>query len=482
MKSRHYLIISIAHKNLNAWVIIASMFLLPYTILAQTTQGSSLADVARQMRAQKGDQGATTGQAQQIADELSEDQNDNGAPGGFKTYNTGDYKIWVPAPYHVDGHDSTGVVLSGPMVGTKHPIVLLGTPIVAHFPNNDDAAFQDTALQFSHLYAQSATCTKATVANHSAYECGLSVATMLGQRVTGNAVFVHSLGSIYPVFCAAPSDSGSRDWMNNARNATVKTWAQKGLEKDDDDVKSVFQKCETVFQSIQIPEGVTAQNSAANRNQAGDNGVKRANSNPAQASANSTGANSATATSPASAPAEKSTTTQPAIIPSTSSVEATSAVPAGSKAYPFTYCTGPQHCWSASVLIPSDAKLVSSDCKQSIFETKVQGVPFLLMVGPAACEVKGGPDTVSWKQLTDPESKRPPGTFSTISSQVTKLDGKPATITTIGFRKGLDSWMGKRAEVESNGVVLVVGCLAPRDNFADGDTICTTLIESLQMP
>lgn len=159
-----------------------------------------------------------------------------------------------------------------------------------------------------------------------------------------------------------------------------------------------------------------------------------------------------------------------------------STVPAGFKVHPFTYCGGPQHCWNASVLITADAQLVSSDCKQFIFTSKAQGTPFFLMAGQENCDAKNGPDPVRWKQLIDPESKRPPGTYNTISSQNTTFNGKPAILTTLGFRLGMDSWMGKRIEVESNGVALVVGCIAPRDNFPDVETVCSKLIESLQMP
>jgi hypothetical protein len=50
------------------------------------------------------------------------------------------------------------------------------------------------------------------------------------------------------------------------------------------------------------------------------------------------------------------------------------------------------------------------------------------------------------------------------------------------FKKGLADWIGKRAEVENNGAQLVVGCMAPKETFADGDTICSGLIESLRLP
>src|SRR5271165_2490923 len=115
-----------------ATVVVTFAVCLP--MWSQQGGGGSLADVARQVRAQKQSQPQSdTNKAQQVVDELMDDQSDTGAPGGFKTYNQGDYKVWVPAPYHVEGQDDAGVVLSGPMVGSKRPIVLVGTPVVAHW-------------------------------------------------------------------------------------------------------------------------------------------------------------------------------------------------------------------------------------------------------------------------------------------------------------------------------------------------------------
>jgi hypothetical protein len=138
------------------------------------------------------------------------------------------------------------------------------------------------------------------------------------------------------------------------------------------------------------------------------------------------------------------------------------------------------------VLVPADAQLVSSDCKQYIFEIKVQGAPFLLLAGPSGetCGNRNAsdPSLVKWNQLAAPEAARAPGSSSTIGSLQATLDGKPAIITTISFRKGLSDWMGKRAEVENNGAQLVVGCMAPREHFTDGDAICSSLIASLRLP
>ena len=70
-------------------------------LVASAQNNGSLADATRQARAQKQGQPEMDGKAQAVIDEMMEDQNDGGAPGGFKTYNAGDYKVWVPAPYRV---------------------------------------------------------------------------------------------------------------------------------------------------------------------------------------------------------------------------------------------------------------------------------------------------------------------------------------------------------------------------------------------
>jgi hypothetical protein len=181
-------------------------------------------------------------------------------------------------------------------------------------------------------------------------------------------------------------------------------------------------------------------------------------------------------------------TTAPAAQPAPATVAVQSTVPAGFKVQAFTYCKShTQQCWNASVLVPTDAQLVSSDCKQYVFETKVKGSPFLFLMGPAgadSCPGRNPSDgsTVRWKQLVDPERERDPGTSSTMSAEQTTLDGKLAYVTQMRFRKGAADWIAKRAEVENNDAQLVVGCMAPKDTFADGDAICSGLIESLRLP
>ncbi len=427
---------------------------------AQAQQGGSLADAARQARAQKQAQpGTDDNRAQQVADELSEDQNDGGAPGGFKTYTASDYKLWVPAPFKVEGNDSAGPVLAGPMAGSKQPLVMVGAPIVSHWENNDDA-FLAAATQFARVYSETANCTKLTVANHAAYQCNLAAANLLGKRVSGNAILVQGAGFIYPILCVTPTDSQARDTLNNPHSsASEKSSARDVLAHEADDAKNVWQKCDSVFQSIQIKKNVGSQVATAGSGQPAIQALQ----------------SSAVATTPvAEAPSAAAETS------------AQSTVPPGSKVQAFNYCKTRTQCWDASVLVPVDAQLVSSDCKQYIFEIKVQGAPFLLLAGPSGetCGNRNAsdPSLVKWNQLAAPEAARAPGSSSTIGSLQATLDGKPAIITTISFRKGLSDWMGKRAEVENNGAQLVVGCMAPREHFTDGDAICSSLIASLRLP
>ena len=435
--------------------LIMALFLVVATIPGQGQDSSSLADLARQARAQKQAQSGTeANRAQEVANELSEDQNDGGAPAGFKNYNEGDYKVWVPSPFKVEGHDDAGVVLSGPMVGSKRPMVLVGTPVVDRWAHSD-AAFEEAAAQFAHLYAQSSNCNKTTIANHDAYQCSLAAANLLSQQVSGNAVFVRASGYMYPLLCVAPTESSARDTLNNARtNSAAKGWARQSLDREEDDVRNVWKKCESVFQSIHIREGATPEAPVVSVSSA---------SSPSSA--------------PSAAPAEPDKAAA-AMLHST--------VPAGFKMQAFNYCKTHTQCWDASVLLPAEAKLVSSDCKQYVFEMKVQGSPFLLLMGPAGESCDGrkasDPSQVRWKQLVDSETARDPGTSSLIGSQQIKLDGKPALITQMRFKNGVVSWISKRADVETNGSQVVVGCLAPTETFADGDPVCSKLIDSLRLP
>jgi len=474
---------------------LATLFLLVAAgFPVQAQQASSLADAARQARAQKQTQPkADNSQAQQIADQLAEDQEDRNAPAGFKTYNAGDYRLWIPAPYTIDGHDDGGIVLSAAPVGSTQPLIFVGNPVVLQSGKNDDA-FADASTQLARAYSQSAKCAKTILANYSAYQCTLAGASLLGRSVSGNAVFVRGSNKIIPVFCVAPTSSRERDTLNDAHASDQpKRDAQESLTRADQGARDIWQKCDAVLKSIHLNEDPgqqteTSKAVTAAKPIATQQVVAQTEEMPAPAASGAPTGNTGGPASLADIARQLHQSPAQAVKapPAAQSPVVQNVVPSGFKAHAFNYCKSPTQCWNASVIVPDTAQLVNSDCKRYVFEVKVQGAPFLLLAGAGSDSCDGhsasDPTLVHWNQLVDPESKRAPGTFVTISSQQTMLEGRPANITTMGFKKGMSDWMGKRAEVEANGVHLVVGCMAPREYFSDGDAVCSALIGSLRLP
>jgi len=511
-----FLLVATAHSAL------AQQSSQPAAQTGQTAQqGGSLADVARQARAQKQAQPSPeANRAQQVADQLAEDQDDKDAPAGLRTYNAGDYKLWVPAPYTVAGNDDAGVVLSGAPVGSTRAMVLIGNPIVIKFGQNE-GAFHEAATQFARTYLQSAKCAPASVSNHSAYQCGLAGANLLGRSVSGQAVVIRGASNMFPVMCVAPTDSRSRDILNNPHSSyNMKRSARLALEREDQDLRGVWQKCESVLQSIHLKDDGAKLAVTTTSVKAGTASIRSADFKPGAANLVAAPQQAATASGNApdaaanAAPAgnaggppsladiarriHQPTAQQGAVssapasnaanAPAANVGAATVVAPAGFKTQAFNYCKGTaQPCWDGSIVVPADSQLVSSECKQYAFEIKFKGAPLLLLAGSGnsdgcAARSANDPNLMRWNLLVEPENRRAPGTYVTISSQQTQLDGKTALITEMGFKNGMADWMGKRAEVEANGVQIVVGCMAPRENFADADAICTGLIGSLRLP
>lgn len=481
------------------WVAVALSLLVAAGFPAQAQQGGSLADAARQARARKqAEPRADTNRAQQVADQLAEDQDDGNAPSGFKTYNAGAYRLWAPGPYTIDAHEDGGTVLAGPRVGTTLPLVLVGNPIVLPWGNNDDA-FRDAATQFSRGYAPSAHCTKIALANRSAYQCSLAGANLQGRPISGSATFILDSSHIFPVFCVAATDSRARDILNEPHSSyRSKMNARQVLAQEEEYARQVWQKCETAFQSIQFKTDPAPQEGVA-LTKAGVEAGRPDPFKPALTERTSTRSEKTPAPSAGGSESESNSLAEIArgLHQANTPGDTTSALPAktgavstvsvGLKVHSFNYCKGTLDYWDASILVPVDAQLVSSDCRQYVFEMKVQGAPLLLLAGTGSgdsCEGRtaNDPSLVSWNELVAPEAARAPGTASTISSQQGKVDGKTSVITTMGFKRGFADWISKRAEVENNGVQIVVGCMAPREQFADGDEICSALIGSLRLP
>jgi len=246
--------------------LIAAAFFVAYaaSVFAQTQPAGSLGDLARQARAQKqgGSQDDTSpNRAQQLADELAQDQDDAGnAQPGFKTYNAGEYKLQVPAPFTVAGHDDSGIVLNTAYYEGARSMVMVGNPVLFSHTNSDEG-FEDFAARFAGIYSATPGCTKISVASHNAYQCALSKATLLGHEVSGNAVFVRGAKSIFPVLCVASSESYARNVYNKSQSYKQKNAAYQVMQREDESTRNAWQTCDSIIKSIVLREDVATHRS-----------------------------------------------------------------------------------------------------------------------------------------------------------------------------------------------------------------------------
>ncbi len=99
---------------------------------------SSLGDIARQSRSQHTAPDTKSNKAQDLVDEMQAEQeaSDN-APLGYKNYDAGDYRLFVPFPYSLEGRDNGGAVLLGSKMGVTNSEVLAGAPLPLPSTLND---------------------------------------------------------------------------------------------------------------------------------------------------------------------------------------------------------------------------------------------------------------------------------------------------------------------------------------------------------
>src|ERR1700730_16828742 len=100
--------------------------------LAQDSdEPNSLGDIARQTRAHVASEPeGKSSKAQDLVDEMQQEQEAAAnAPTGFVNYNAGDYRLFVPFPFHLEGRENGGAVLLGSSLGINNTEVLAGTPL-----------------------------------------------------------------------------------------------------------------------------------------------------------------------------------------------------------------------------------------------------------------------------------------------------------------------------------------------------------------
>ena len=480
--------------------VAAGIICLGAALMAQDSDSpNSLGDVARQTRAQHATSPAEkSGKAQDLVDEMQQEQEaaDN-APTGFKNYNAGDYRLFVPFPYSLEGRDDGGAVLLGSRLGVTNTEVMAGTPVPIP-PNLDDNDLLNAARQLASMHGQPGNCYAIKPSSRKKYRCSWQNSpVLLGHQVFGSMEVIVGSNSLIPVMCVSPDDVHQPcvvydTWGNNTcsdRERQLYGWdhrkAQAAADASYKDERTTAQMCEDIiYPSIQLKEEIVVHPASISENKvpkpAAETTPLREHAAGEPESQQSQGPSLAElARQTRQAPHEKAQA-------KLDNAEGMSVAPAGYQPFILVYCLNPQQCAEASVVIPEKAEVVSRVNGQYIFKASLNGEPVMLYAGPADVNAPyrslTDPDYIRMRDLANANgwSREKPESAST---QELTVEDRRALMTRFRYQRDQKRWwIGERVLIANQGSEFLVGCAAPEEHFADAEVLCTTLVHSLRLP
>jgi hypothetical protein len=349
----------------------------------------SLGDLARQTRAHAAADEGKSSRAQELADEMQQEQEvaDN-APVGFKNYDAGDYRLYVPYPFSLEGRENGGTVLLGSRLGITNTEVMAGTPIPVP-PNLSDADLLNAVRQLASLHGTQANCSATTRGSHKAFRCSWQTSpTLLGHAVYGSMEFILASNSLIPVMCVSPDDLHQLcviydTYGNNTcsdRDRQLYGWdhrkAQAAADEQYREERNTVQMCDQViYPSIQLKEDIVVHPVSIAEGKA---------PKPVSAVAQDM---SVVAGAQGSSLADLARQSRQAAhgkaLATLDNAEGKSLAPAGYQSFPMQYCQNPQQCQQASVIIPEKSEVVSTTNGQYIFKAMLNGDAVMLYAGPS---------------------------------------------------------------------------------------------------
>jgi len=452
----------------------------------------SLGDLARQNRDQHASAGEhASGKAQALADEMQqEEEASEAAPTGFKSYDAGDYRLFVPFPYSLEGRDNGGAVLLGSRLGVTNTEVMAGSPIEIE-PGMSDAQLVYVARQLAGRYGTYPNCSATKLGERKAFRCAWNGApNLLGHQVVGTMEFVLASNSLIPVMCVSPDEMQCLTYTNNGGwgvcNKPNATWQEVQKTKRDlntrfADERTTAQVCDQIiYPSIQLKEDIVVHPATLAEGKA---------PKPAPGAVpqdNTVVASGGQSPSLGDLARQSRQATHGKAQAKLDNSEGGSMVPAGYQSFSVQFCMHPQLCGEASVVIPEKAEVVSRVNGQYIFKTMLNGSPVMLYAGPADV-------SAPYRSMTDSDYIRMRDLANTngwsrektdgVSTQEMTIEGLPALMTR--FRYQRDSkmwWIGERTLIDGDGAQFLLACTAPEEHFADAEALCTTLVNSLRFP
>jgi hypothetical protein len=458
-----------------------------------STPDGSLADLARQTRAQHATSDSKPNKAQELVDEMQAEQEaaDN-APVGFKNYDAGDYRVFVPYPFSLEGRENGGAVLLGSRVGITNTEVMAGNPIPLP-ANVSDANLLNAVRQLASLQGAQAYCSPIMQGTHKAFRCSWQTSPrLLGHDVWGSMEFIVASNRLIPVMCVSPDDPhracvvydtyGHNTCSDEDRR--LYGWdhskAQAAADARNRDERTTVQMCEQIiYPSIQLKEDIVVHPATIGEGKT----VKRVAAVSQDSSVAAPGSQNSSLADLARQTRQAPHGTAQAKL---DNADGKGVAPAGFQTFPMQYCQNPQNCADASVVIPEKAEVVSRTNGQNIFKVMLNDFAVMLYAGPADVNAP-------YRSLTDPDYMRMRDlansngwsreTADSVSTQELNIDGKAALITRFRYQRDQKNWwIGERALIDMRGGQFLVGCTALEEHFADAEALCTTMVNSLHLP
>ena len=451
----------------------------------------SLGDIARQTRSAHSDNNGQANQAQAVVDEMQQEQEAaENAPTGYTNLDAGDYRLFVPNPFTLEGRESGGPVVAGSQVGVTNTEVLAAAPVPIP-ANSSDIEIKNIVRQYAALHGDHPSCSPTKIGEHKAFHCYWNgTPIVLGQEVFGTMIVIVGSSSLIPVMCVSPDEfqcvgitrTGVFDCNHHLMSAdqTRKAMADQNLRFRDE--RTTAQVCEQIiYPSIQLKEDVVVHPATiASENHPRPVALSGSASTPVVGGAAMIEAQSPSIADLARKSRQSSATARAKLD------DEGSLAPAGFQRFSLQYCQNPQQCSEATVFVPEKVEVVSRVNGQHIFKTSLSDDPVMLYAGPADVNAP-------YRSMTDPDYIRIRDVAISnhwsqektdgVSTQELTIAGKPAMLTRFRYQRTPRVWwIGERALIEMAGMQFLVGCAAPEQRFADAESLCTTMVNSLQLP
>ena len=433
-----------------------------------------------------------------MAEEMQqEEEASEAAPTGFKSYDAGGYRLFVPFPFSLEGRENGGPVLLGSRLGVTNTEVLAGTPIPlpANLSDND---LLNVVRQYASLHGAQAYCYAIKQGAHRAFSCSWQTSPrLLGHEVWGSMKFIVGSNSLIPVMCVSPDDPHQvcvvyDTWGHNTcsdRERQLYGWdhqkAQAAADARYRDERTTVQMCEQIiYPSIQLKEDIVVHPATIGESKTPPAaGPIAGEPVPGPVTAGQGGPQTPSlaelARQTRQAPRAKAQATL-------DNGEGRTAAPPGFQSFVVQYCHNPQQCFEASVVIPENAEALSRVNGQHIFKTMLSGDPVMLYAGPADVNAPyrslTSPDFIRIRDLANSNGWSREKTDG-VSTQELTIEGRPALMTRFRYQRDQNIWwIGERALIDDRDMQFLVGCTAPEQRFADAEALCTTLVNSLRLP